>query len=117
MDTRTLGLTRLALVLVATLMLAMVATVAVAEKADAHQTAGRVVIYIDGEKVKNTRDDHFVYRQRLAPGCHTVEVVQKRGGEVISRSFRRFCSDEPTSLIVKVDDGSVSTTTRAIDSA
>ncbi len=43
-------------------------------------------------------------------------VAQKRGGEVISSSIRRFCSDEPTRLIVKVDDGSVNSTTRTVSS-
>ncbi len=95
------------------LSLALVAALAVAPQADAHQIAGRTLIYLDGELVKNTKDDHFTYERRLSPGCHTVEVVQKRGGEVVSSSIRRFCSDERTRLIVTVDDASVSSKTVA----
>ncbi len=116
MDMGSLRTARMALVMLLVLSLVMVATLAVAEKAEAHQTAGRTLIYLDSELVKSTRDDHFTYDRRLARGCHTVKVVQKRGGEVISRSFRRFCSSEPTRLIVKVDDGSVSSTTRTVNS-
>ena len=76
--------------------------------------AARTLIYVDGELVKNTTNDHFVYRQRLAPGCHRVEVLQKRNGEVISRSVRRFCSDSRSRLIVEMNDGSVTTTTRTV---
>ncbi len=110
--------TRLALVALAMLSLVLVAALGslTPERADAHQTAGRTLIYVDGELVKSTKDDHFAYEKRLSPGCHTVKVVQKRGGEVISSSIRRFCSDEPTKLIVKVDDGSVSSTTRTVNS-
>ncbi len=117
MDTRigTIGLARMAAVALAALSLVLVVTLAVAEKAEAHQTAGRTLIYLDGELVKSTRDDHFTYDRRLARGCHTVKVVQRQGGEVVFSSIMRFCSDEPTKLIVKVDDGSVSSTTRTID--
>ncbi len=106
---------RVTLVVLAALALALVAAVAVAERADAHQQPGRTLIYLDGERVKSTQDDHFTYDRRLARGCHTVKVEQRQGGEVVFSSIMRFCSDEPTKLIVKVDDGSVSSTTRTID--
>lgn len=110
------GAVRTVAVLVATLSLVLLAALAAPKQADAHQTAGRTIIFVDGEVVKNTRDDHFVYRQRLAPGCHRVEVVQKSGGEVISRSaVGRYCSEEPTRLVVKVDHGSVSQRVETID--
>ncbi len=111
-----IGAVRAVAVLLATLTLVLVAALAVAPQADAHQQAGRTLIYIDGNLVKSTKDDHFTFTRRLSPGCHGVEVVQKRGGEVVSRSVRRFCSGEPTRLIVKVDDGSVTSTTRTINS-
>ncbi len=114
---RTANLVRTVLLTLATLVVALVAAAAVAPQADAHQTAGRTLIYIDGDLVKSTTDDHFTFTKRLAPGCHKVEVAQRRGGEVVSRSVRRYCSEEPTRLIVEVDDGSVSSTTRTIDSA
>ncbi len=111
-----IGAVRAVAVLVATLSLLLVVALAAPERADAHQQPGRTLIYVDGQLVKATKDNHFTYDRRLARGCHTVKVVQKRGGEVISRSFRRFCSSEPTRLIVKVDDGSVSSTTRTVNS-
>ncbi len=111
-----MGAMRAVAVLLATLTLLLVAAVAVAEKADAHQTAGRVVIFIDGEKVKNTKDNHFTFERTLSPGCHTVKVVEKRGGQIVSQSIRRFCSDERTRLVVKVNDGSVSSTTYSTNS-
>ncbi len=120
MDTRIgqkIETTRLALVALAMLSLVLVAALASPERADAHQIAGRTLIYIDGELVKNTKDNHFTFKRRLSPGCHAVKVVEKRGGEVISHSFRRFCSSEPTRLIVKVDDGSVSSSTYSTNSA
>ncbi len=106
---------RTALVVSVALLVALVSALAVGLQADAHETAGRTLIYVDGERVKATQDDHFVYRQRLSSGCHTIKVIQKRGGEIISQSIRRYCSGEPTKLIVKVDDGSVSSTTRTLN--
>ncbi|MDP9486165.1 MAG: hypothetical protein M3Q49_10345 [Actinomycetota bacterium] len=116
MDTRIgqkIETARLALVALAMLSLVLVAALAAPERADAHQTAGRTLIYVDGELVKSTKDDHFTYERRLSPGCHTVQVMQKRYGEVVSQSIRRYCSDERTRLIVTVDDGSVSSKTVA----
>ncbi len=118
MDTRQgkTGAVRAVAVAVAALTLLLVATLAVAPQADAHQTAGRTVIYLDGEKVKATKDDHFTYRQRLSPGCHSVQVVQKRSGEVVSRSaVGRYCSEEPTRLVVEVDHSSVTQRVETID--
>ncbi len=109
--------TRMVLAMMLTLSLMMVSAVAVAQKAEAHQQPGRTLIYIDGELVRNKTDDHFTFERRLSPGCHTVKVVQKRNGEVISRSIRRFCSDERTRLIVEVDHGSVSSSTYSTNSA
>ena len=108
-------LTRIALTMLMGLTLVLGAALAAPSQADAHQTAGRTLIYIDGELVKNTTDDHFTFERRLSPGCHALKVVQKRGGEVISRSIRRYCSEEPTRLIVTVDHGSVSSRTVARD--
>lgn len=116
-NTGSVRLVRMALVVLAALTLVLVAALATPSQADAHQQAGRTLIFIDGERVKSTTDDHFTYSRRLSPGCHRVEVVQRRSGEVVSRSVRRYCSDEPTRLVVRVDDGSVSSTTRTIDSA
>ncbi len=116
-NTGSVRLVRMALVVLAALTLVLVAALATPSQADAHQQAGRTLIFIDGERVKSTTDDHFTYRQRLSPGCHTVAVEQRQGGEVISRSVRRFCSEEPTKLVVRVNDGSVSSTTTTIDSA
>ena len=107
---------RMALFMLVVLSLALVVALAAPSQADAHQTAGRTLIYVDGELVRNTTDDHFTFERRLSPGCHTVEVVQKRGGEVVSSSIRRFCSDEPTKPVVKVDHGSVSFSTYTINS-
>lgn len=96
------------------LALVLAAALAAPSQADADQTAGRALIYIDGELVKNTKDNHFTFERRLSVGCHTVKVEQRRGGEVVSSSIRHFCSDERTKLIVEVDDGSVTSTTRTI---
>lgn len=106
------GAVRAVTVLFAVLALLVAAALAAPSRADAHQQAGRTLIYIDGDLVKNTADDHFVHERGLSSGCHRVEVVQRRGGEVISRSVRRFCSDERARLVVEVDDGSITTTTR-----
>ncbi len=118
MDTsvgKKVGAVRTVAVLVATLALVLVAALAAPSQADAHQTAGRTLIYVDGELVKSTKDDHFTYERRLSPGCHTVQVMQKRYGEIVSQSIRRYCSDEPTKLIVTVNDGSVSSTTSTVN--
>ncbi len=76
------------------LSLALVAALAVAPQADAHQIAGRTLIYLDGELVKNTKDDHFTYERRLSPGCHTVELC--RSG-VARSSLARSDASAPTS--------------------
>ncbi len=111
-----IGAVRAAAVLLATLTLLLVVALAAPERADAHQQPGRTLIYVDGQLVKATKDDQFVYRQRLAPGCHRVEVVQKRGGEVVSRSaVGRYCSEEPTRLVVEVDHSSVTQRVETID--
>lgn len=115
MDMGSLRTARMALVMLLVLSLVMVATLTAPERAEAHQQPGRTLIYVDGALAKATKDDHFTYDRRLARGCHTVKVVQRQGGEVVFSSIMRFCSDERTRLIVKVDDGSVSSTTRTID--
>ncbi|MDP9485605.1 MAG: hypothetical protein M3Q49_07420 [Actinomycetota bacterium] len=107
---------RMVLAMMLALSLMMVSAVAVAQKATAHQQPGRTLILVDGEVVKAAKDEHFTYRQRLAPGCHRVEVVRKQGGEVVSRSVvGRYCSEEPTRLIVRVDDERVTSTVRTIE--
>ncbi len=108
------GAVRAVALLVAMLLAVLMVAALAAERAEAHQQPGRTLIYIDGELVRNTTDDHFTFERRLSPGCYRVEVIQKRGGEVISQSIRRFCSEEPTKLRVEVDDGSVTSTTRTI---
>ncbi len=118
MDMGSLRTARMALVMLLVLsLLVMVATLAAPERAEAHQQPGRTLIYVDGAFAKATKDDHFTYDRRLARGCHTVKVVQRQGGEVVFSSIMRFCSDERTRLIVKVDDGSVSSSTYSTNSA
>ena len=109
-DTRigTVGVLRLAVVLLMALALLMAAALAVPTRADAHQTAGSAMIFIDGELVKQTRDDHFTYTKVLSPGCHEVRVV-RRAGDGRSVTEISGCSDERTKLTVRVDHRSVST--------
>ena len=52
---------RMALFVLVVLSLALVVALAAPSQADAHQTAGRTLIYVDGELVRNTTDDHFTY--------------------------------------------------------
>ena len=105
---------RTAAVVLAAVSVLLVAAVA-APSAEAHQRAGRTVISVDGEQVKNTRDDHFTYRQTLSPGCHRVEVVQRQGGNV-SAAGQRECSRSRSVLTVEVDhaDVSIGTYSRAV---
>ncbi len=92
-------------------LLLLAVTLAMAGKAEAHQTAGRTVISVDGEVVKNTRDDHFAFRRNLSPGCHQVKVVQRRGGNVYAVYQQRECSRGQSVLTVKVDHSNVSIST------
>ncbi len=103
------SLARLALVMLAALALLLVAVLATPTRADAHQTAGRTLIYIDGELVKKTQDDHFTFERRLSRGCHTVKVVQKQGGDVTTQQTSRVCSDDGSRVVVEVDDNNVRT--------
>ena len=114
-NTGSVSLAKMVLLVVVAFSLMMVAALAVAPKADAHQTAGRTNIYIDRCCFIKTTDDHFTFKYDLSSGYHTVKVVRKQGGEVISQSIRRYCSEEPTKLIVTVDHGSVSSKTIARD--
>jgi hypothetical protein len=103
---------RIMLVLtVALVMAAMVLATPTTKEVDAHSTPWVTRIFVDGELVKRTPDDHFTYTQRLAPGCYTVKVVRRNGGGTVIRTENRFCSDEVSKLVVKVNDRSVSTTT------
>ena len=101
---------RAAAVVLAALSMLLVAAAA-APSAEAHQRAGRTVISVDDEQVKNTRDDHFTYRRTLSPGCHRVEVVQRQVGDVVNASQQRACSRSRTLLEAEVDDSDVQITT------
>lgn len=96
----------LAAVLLAALSVLVVAAVA-APPAEAHQTPGRTTVSVDGNVVKNTRNNHFTVERVFSPGCHSVEVVQRRGGDVVSDSRQRECSKSRTILEVGVDDSNV----------
>ena len=112
---------RLAMVALAALAVALVAALAMApQEAQAHQTKGRTLVYIDGELVKSTKDEHFTVRRTLSRGCHTAQVLYKREGRVVSRTDYRGCGNSPFRLTIEVDDGGVSfrktsTTTTAGD--
>ena len=112
MDTRigTARVPRLAVMALIALALVMAAALTAPTRADAHQTAGNTSIFIDGELVKQTRDDHFTFTKILSPGCHEIRVVQRTGN---SRSATESteCFDERTKLTVRVDHSSVSTST------
>jgi hypothetical protein len=58
----------LAAALVAQLVATLVAAPVAPLRADAHQTVGRTLVYLDGELVKNTRDDHFTFERVLSAG-------------------------------------------------
>jgi len=105
------GLVRLAMVILAALTLVLVAAMTAPTRADAHEQAGRTLIYVDGDLAKNTRDDHFAFRRTLSPGCHNVRVVQSRGGNVVGVYEQRECSRGRSVLEVKVDHSSVEITT------
>ena len=100
----------LAAVLLAALSM-LVAAVFAAPQAEAHQTPGRTIIAVDGNQVRSTRDNHFTYERPLSPGCHTIRVVQRQGGNVVSASQQRACSRSRTLLEVQVDDSDVQITT------
>ena len=114
-NTGSVSLAKMVLLVLAAISLMMVVALGTAPKAGAHQTAGRTNIYFDRCCFIKTTDDHFTFKYDLSSGCHTVKVVPKQGGEVISQSIRRSCSDEPTKLIVTLDHGSVSLQTIASD--
>lgn len=104
------GVLRLVVVTLAALSLMLVAALAAPlQEADAHQIAGRTLIYIDGELVKKTQDDHFTFERRLSRGCHTVKVVQRQGGDVTTQQTSRVCSDDGSRVVVEVDDNNVRT--------
>ncbi len=107
----TTGAVRAAAVLGTALSLMLVAALAAPSTAEAHQQAGRTQIYVDGDIAKNTGDDHFTYRQRLSPGCHTVKVVQRRGGNVVGVYEQRECTRGRSILEVGVNHSSVEITT------
>jgi uncharacterized protein YdeI (BOF family) len=106
----TARLPRLAVVALIALGLLMATALTAPTRADAHQTAGNTRIFVDGELVKQTRDDHFTYTKILSPGCHEIRVVQ-RTGDTRSVTESTECSVESTKLTVGVDHGSVSVST------
>lgn len=73
-------------------------TAALATATDAHQTAGTATVIVDGKVVKQTGDDHFVYRQVLESGCHRI-VVKASG----NRSETQYYSKGSKQLEVRVD--------------
>ena len=94
----------------------MVMALATSTPADAQSTAGVTRIYVDGELVANTGDDHFTYTRELGPGCHDVRVVQGVGDSVRQVSQQQ-CSSGSTRLTVRVDDDSVSVSMTSISSS
>ena len=83
------------------------AALAAPSQAEAHQTAGSTLIYVDGNLVKRTSDDHFTYSKILEPGCHNIKVVSRADGErVVQR--KHTCLGERAELTVTVNDGNVS---------
>lgn len=102
---RRYGVVRAVALVVAVLSLLLVVALAAPEKADAHQIAGRTVIYLDGKKIFATKDDHFVYRRKLVrDGCHHARAVQKQQSDVTLTVSSSSCSDAPSHLVVSVDD-------------
>lgn len=114
MDTRIgkTGMVRLVVVALVALSLMLVAAFAVAPKADAHQTEGSSTsIYVDGNLVKSTSDDHFTYSKILKPGCHSIRVVSRETNDegTVQRTVqsKNTCVNERAKLTVRVSDGNV----------
>lgn len=112
MDTR-IGKTGMVRLVVVALSLMLVAAFAVAPKADAHQTEGSSTsIYVDGNLVKSTSDDHFTYSKILKPGCHSIRVVSRETNDEGTvqktvQSKSTSCVNERAKLTVRVSDGNV----------
>jgi hypothetical protein len=106
------GVVRLVVMaLMACSMLLMVMALATSTPAEAHSTAGATRIYVDGELVVNTPDDHLTYTQVLGPGCHDVRVVRRVGDSVRQVSQQHQCSSGTTQLTVRVNHNSISVST------
>jgi hypothetical protein len=100
------GVVRLVVMALMACSVLMVMALATSTPADAHNTAVVTRIYVDGELVVNTRDDHVTYTQVLGPGCHDVRVVRRVGDSVRQVSQQHQCSSGTTQLTVTVNHNS-----------
>jgi hypothetical protein len=111
------GVVRLVVMALMACSVLMVMALATSTPADAQSTAGVTRIYVDGELVANTGDDHFTYTRVLGPGCHDVRVEQGVGDSVRQVSQQQQCSSGSTRLTVRVDDDSVSVSMTTISTS
>jgi hypothetical protein len=111
------GVVRLVVMALMACSVLMVMALATSTPADAQSTAGVTRIYVDGELVANTGDDHFTYTRVLGPGCHDVRVERRVGDSVRQVSQQQQCSSGSTRLTVRVDDDSVSVSMTSISTS